>query len=262
MGDEPSRIVITRAEIRTLVSGFTQAWQRPPTEEELTGLINDRVREEVYFREAMALGLDKDDTVIRRRLRQKMEFVSDDIIAQREPTDAELNAYLESHADLFRIEPRFTFQQIYLSPEKRGAHLARDAQRLLARLNHLDGRIDPSMAGDSSLIEHDFTAAPTGRIAKVFGDQFAAALGDLNSNHWYGPIESAYGQHLVLIKDRIDGRSPALAEAYDTVRREWESAQRQATNEKFFQSLLKRYAVTVEPPDPTTDIQKQKIAQR
>jgi parvulin-like peptidyl-prolyl isomerase len=118
------------------------------------------------------------------------------------------------------------------------------------------------MAGDSSLIEHEFTAAPMGRIAKVFGEKFAAALGELKSNHWYGPIESAYGQHLVLINDRIDGRSPALAEAYDTVRREWESAQRQETNEKFYQSLLKRYAVTVEPPGPTTDIQKQKIAQR
>ncbi len=259
---EPNKIVITQGEIRTLVAGFTQAWQRPPTEDELTGLINDRVREEVYFREAIALGLDKEDTVIRRRLRQKMEFFSDDIMVQREPTDAELNAYLQSHIDLFRIEPHFTFQQIYLNPERHGTHLARDAKRLLARLNHFDGRIDTSMVGDSSLIEHEFIAAPTGRIAKIFGEKFAATLSDLNPNHWYGPIESGYGQHLVLINDRIDGRSPKLAEAYDTVRREWESAQRQETNEKFYQSLLKRFAVIVEQPEPTTDIQKQKFAQK
>jgi hypothetical protein len=220
------------------------------------------VREEVYLREAIALGLDKDDSVIRRRLRQKMEFVSEDITAQREPTDAELNAYLQAHVDLFRIEPRFTFQQIYLNPEKHGAHLERDAQRLLARLNHFDGRIDTSMAGDSSLIEHEFTAAPTGKIAKVFGDKFAATLADLNSNRWYGPIESGYGQHLVLINDRIDGRSPELAEVYDSVRREWESAQRQETNEKFYQSLLKRFTVIIEQPEPTTAIQERKFAQR
>ena len=109
-----------------MASGFSQQWQRPPTREELEGLIRDRVQEEVYYREALALGLDRDDTIIRRRLRQKMEFISDDVAAQAEPTEVELHAYLKEHADAFRVERRFTFRQVYLNPERHGEHLARD----------------------------------------------------------------------------------------------------------------------------------------
>ena len=117
--DEPGKIVITQRQIDHLATGFAKTWQRPPAEQELTGLIQEHVREEVFCREAVAMGMDKDDTVIRRRLRQKMEFVSDDIAAQTEPTEADLNAYLQEHADAFRIEQQFTFQQVYLNPQKR-----------------------------------------------------------------------------------------------------------------------------------------------
>jgi len=108
-----------------LASNFSKLWQRPPTDGELNSLINDRVREEIATREAMALGLDKDDVVIRRRLRQKLEFVSEDTAAQVEPTEADLTAYLNAHPDSFRTEPRYTFDQFYFDPLKRGASLAR-----------------------------------------------------------------------------------------------------------------------------------------
>ena len=117
-------------------------------------MIRDRVREEVYCREAMALGLDKDDTIIRRRLRQKMEFVSDDVAAQAEPTDDELNAYLHAHPDAFRVERQFTFSHVYLNPEKHGENLARDAAQLLAQLNQAGGKADVSALGDSFLLDH------------------------------------------------------------------------------------------------------------
>src|SRR3990172_3606014 len=94
---EPEKIVVTEGQIASMWEGFTRIWQRPPTSEELEGLIRDRVREEVYYREALALGLDKDDLIIRRRLRQKMEFISDDIVTLAQPTDAELGAYLTAH---------------------------------------------------------------------------------------------------------------------------------------------------------------------
>ena len=118
-----------------MLDSFTQTRQRPPTQEEWEGLIRDRVRQEVFYREALALGLDKDDLIIRRRLQQKMEFVSDDVAAQAQPTDAELNAYLQAHPDSFRVDQRFTFRQVYLNPEKHGKSLARDAAQLLAQLN-------------------------------------------------------------------------------------------------------------------------------
>src|SRR4029453_10496070 len=127
--DGPRKITVTQGQIENLVSAFAKAWQRPPTSEELAALVRDLVREEVYCREAMALGLDRDDTVIRRRLRQKMEFISDDLATQAQPTDAELDAYLTAPPDSFRVERRFTFTHVFLDPEKHGPNLARDAAR-------------------------------------------------------------------------------------------------------------------------------------
>jgi len=246
--DGPGKITVTHGQIENLVSGFTKAWQRPPTPEELAGLVRDLVREEVYCREAMALGLDKDDTVIRRRLRQKMEFISDDIAAMPEPTDFDLNAYLRTHTDRFRTEPTFTFSQVYLDPEKHGENLARDISALLARLNRAGGQAEVSALGDSLLMERSFTGAPASEVAKQFGENFAAKLGELSPGKWEGPVESGYGAHLVFVSERTEGRVPELAEVRDDVRREWANAQRLELNEKFYQELFKRYSVTIESP--------------
>ena len=137
--DQPGNIVISAGQVAAMAEGFARSWQRPPSREELEGLIRDRVQEEVYCREAVTLGLDKDDTVIRRRLRQKMEFVSDDIAALAEPTDDELNAYLKAHADTFRVQRQFTFSQVYLNAERRGENLARDTAQLLTQLQQAGG---------------------------------------------------------------------------------------------------------------------------
>jgi hypothetical protein len=159
----------------------------------LEGLIRDRVQEEVYCREAMALGLDKDDTIIRRRLRQKMEFVTDDVAALREPTDEELSAFLKTHADAFRVQRQFTFSQVYLNAERHGEKLARDTEQLLAQLRQAGDKADASALGDPSLLEHRFEAAPVTEIVKQFGEKFAAKLGNLSPGQWQGPVESGYG---------------------------------------------------------------------
>ena len=207
-GGQPARIVITQGQIASMAEGFGRTWQRPPTTDELEGLIRDRVREEVYCREAVALGLDKDDPIIRRRLRQKLEFVTDDVATQAEPTDGELSAYLKTHPDRFRVERRFTFRQVYLDPERHGENLARDAAQLLARLDQADRGTDVSELGDPFLLEHGFDAVPAGEIAKQFGENFAAKLGDLPLGQWQGPVESGYGVHLVFIGD-AHGRARA-----------------------------------------------------
>jgi hypothetical protein len=245
-GADSGKIVVTQGQISAMVVAFTRTWQRPPTAEEMKGLIQDRVREEVYCREAVALGLDKDDAVIRRQLRSKMEFVMNDVAAQAEPTEADLNAYLQAHPDRFRVEQRFTFSQVYLDPAKHGENLARDIAELLARLNRAGGKADESALGDSFLLEHTFTAAPASEVAKQFGEKFAAKLAELSPGQWQGPVESGYGVHLVLVSERTQGRVPALAEVHDDVRREWANAGRLELNEKFYQELLKRYSVTVE----------------
>ena len=200
--------MISQGQLASMMESFTRTRQRPPTREEWEGLIRDRVREEVYYREAMALGLDKDDTVIRRRLRQKMEFVSDDIAAQAQPTDAELNAYLQAHPDTFRVEQQFTFRQVYLNPEKHGANLARDAAQLLAQLNQAGGKTDVAALGDPFMLDTSFDAVPAGEVAKQFGDEFAAKLGGLQPGQWQGPVESGLRRASGL-RQRTHGRPSA-----------------------------------------------------
>lgn len=248
-GDAPRTIVVTAGRIEHLAAGFAKTWKRPPTREELDGLIDDWIRDEVATRQATALGLDKDDAVIRRRLRQKLEFVSEDIAARAEPTDAELNAYLQAHPDSFRQEPRFTFHQVYLDPSKHGDNADRDAARLLARLSRAGANIDSSTLGDSVLLDHTFRSVPAGEIAKQFGDAFAAELSEIPPGRWQGPIESGYGLHLVLVDERTQGRVPALPEVREAVRREWANAKRLEGSEAFYRDLLKRYTVTIERPD-------------
>jgi parvulin-like peptidyl-prolyl cis-trans isomerase-like protein len=258
---EPGKIVITQGQLASLMDGFARTRQRPPTPEEWKGLIRDRVREEVLYREALALGLDKDDIIIRRRLQQKMQFVTDDIVAQIQPTDDELNTYLKAHPDTFRAERRWTFSQVYLNPEKHGETLARDTARLLAQLNQAGGKADVSTLGDSLLLEHSFKAVPGSEVARQFGDKFATTLGELAPGQWQGPVESGYGTHLVFVSERTEGRAPALAEVRDAVMREWTNTQRLEANEKFYQELLKHYTVTIEAPQPVEELKKLAVTQ-
>jgi hypothetical protein len=252
-GSEPDEIVVSMGQVEHLAAGFAKTWQRPPTPQELAGLVRDRVREEVYFREAIALGLDKDDTVIRRRLRQKMEFISDDIAAQIEPAETDLEAYLSAHPDAFLVEPRFSFRQVYLNPDKHGEKLDRDTEELLAQLKRADSKADPAALGDSMLLDYQFTNVSARAVANQFGKAFAARLAKLTTGQWQGPVESGYGVHLVWVSERTEARLPALAEVRDAVRREWENAQRLEANEKFYLELLKRYTVTIEGLEPVAE---------
>lgn len=247
---EPGKIVITQGQIEHLAAGYNRVYGRPVSPEELEGLIDDYVREEVYYREALALGLDRDDPVIRNRLRLKMEFISDDVAAQAEPTEEQLRRYLQEHPDTFRIEPRFTFSQVYLNPERHRESLAHDAAQLLTQLNQAGDKADVSELGDPFLLEHNFAALAASEVVKQFGEKFAARLGELPRDQWQGPVESGYGVHLVFVLETTQGRVPTLEEVRDAVRREWANARRLEVNEKFYQNLLKRYTVTVERPQP------------
>jgi hypothetical protein len=253
---EPGKIIISAGQVAAMAESFTGTWRRPPTREEIEGLIRDRVQEEVYYREAMALGLDKDDTIIRRRLRQKLEFLTDDVAALAEPTDDELSAYLKAHPDTFRVQRQFTFSHVYLNRERRGENLARDTTQLLAQLQQAGGKTDLSELGDPFLLEHKFQSLPASEAVNQFGEKFASKLGKLSLGQWQGPVESGYGVHLVWISERTEGHVPALAEVRDAVRREWANTRRLETNEKFYAELLKRYTVTIEHPQMVEEQKK------
>ena len=243
--EKPDRIVITGPKIEQIASLFAKAWQRPPTAAELKDLIDDYVKEEILVREAFALGIDKDDTVIRRRLRLKMEFLSDAESDALLPTDPELAAYLKANPAKFEIDPMIAFRQIYLNPQRRGGTLDQDAATILEVL-HSDVRPDPSTLGDSTLLPSELPVTSKSSIGHIFGREFADALRSATPGQWSGPIKSAFGFHIVRVSEYKTGRTPALDEVRDAVAREWTNEKRKARQDARFNELLKRYQVVIE----------------
>lgn len=240
-------IAVTTGDVENLALTFARTWQRPPTAEELKGLVDDLVREEILSREAVRLGLDRDDTVIRRRLSQKMEFVAEDLAATVEPTDDELAAWVAAHPDDYREEPRTSFRHVFLG-EARGESLEADARELLARLRAAGPDVDISTLGDRLLLPGEFGLERRTRVAAQLGDEFATALDAVPVGAWAGPLRSAYGLHLVLVTARIDGELPPLSEIRGTVRRDLLAERRARMQREFLEALLARYRVSVEWP--------------
>ena len=245
-------IVVSAGKIEHLAALFARTWQRPPTGEELDGLINDFVREEVAYREGMTIGLDRDDTIIRRRVCQKLEFIAEDIANLAEPSDAELADYLAAHADQFRVDPRLTFRQVYLNSDQRGDSVESDARDLLIAFKG-DPSVDASTLGDRILLEHGYADVAMRDVASLFGQRFAAAIVEIDMGTWQGPIESGYGLHLVLVDERREGRLPDLDEVRNQVRREWENVRREEAIKKFYAYMLDSYEVVIEWPEPGTE---------
>jgi hypothetical protein len=241
------RIVITEGRIEQLAAGFNAIHQRMPTSLELDGMIEESVREEVYSREAVSMGLDRDDTIIRRRLMTKLQFLSEDTTPIAEPTEAQLQAYLDAHAADFRVETRYSLTHIYLNPQRHGERLDADVQRLLAQLRR-DGPAAASQLGDPFLLDLELDDAAAGELARQFGGDFEIALRTLPIGEWSGPVSSSFGTHVVLIRKRNAERTAVLADVRDDVRRKWIQDQRERANDRFYSDLRKRYAVTVERP--------------
>jgi PPIC-type PPIASE domain len=247
--DKPGEIVVRQAAIENLATGFTRTWQRPPTEDELQGLVRDYIREEAAYREALSLGLDRDDMIVRRRLRQKLEFVSDELATRKEPSDADLQSFLEAHRETFQTEPLFSFRQIYFNPQMHGENLHRDVARALDDLQHSGSHVHKTGPGDPFLLQQTFDDVSVPDLKKTFGDRFASAINALPVGSWQGPIDSGYGAHLVCVTKHTDSRLPALAEVREQVRREYLDAKRREVVDKFYKALLSRYSVRIEPPE-------------
>jgi len=241
--DAPREIVVTEARVGALAENFAKTWMRPPVPQELRGLVDDYVKEEVFYREAVGIGLDRDDTVIRRRLRQKMEFVSEDVAESRQPTEVELQQFLDAHADKFVSAPTLTFQQVFVSTDRRGDAARPAAERLLAELQAGKGPADPAQAGDPTILPPSMQQATPQEIANTFGEAFATDVEAAPVGQWMGPVESAYGLHLIRVEAATPSTKPTLAEIRPAVLREWQSVQRQQVNDAFYQSLRSKYEV-------------------
>ncbi|HUW74175.1 MAG TPA: peptidylprolyl isomerase [Methyloceanibacter sp.] len=242
--DEPrDRIVVTEGRVQQLAQVFAKTWQRPPSPEELRGLVDAHIKEEVYYREAIKLGLDRDDTLIRRRMQQKMEFVTEPADELLQPDDATLQDYLDDHRADFRVEPRLAFEQVFLNPGKSGEGALVRADEALKVLKASDGI--PADVGDPTLLPGQMQLTPLGGIERNFGEAFAANLTDLPENEWAGPIQSAYGLHLVRVTKRIDGYDPKLADVRDAVAQKWRTEKRDDFQAQAYDQLLAKYDVVL-----------------
>jgi PPIC-type PPIASE domain len=252
--DPPERIVVSSARIDNLADGFARTWRRPPGKEELQGLIDDYIRDEVFYREGRAAGLDRDDVIIRRRVRQKMEFFAEDISAV-EPSEKQLTAYLESNPDRFKTEDRLTFHQVFLSATRHAEGLDDDIKRLANGLAHANATVDTATLGDAFLLGDEFHAMSVSELAGIFGDDFSKRVSVMEQGRWQGPISSSFGQHFVYIDERISGGLPPIDTVRDAVRREWSNARRLDAEQKLYASLRERYEIVVEGPSSVKSAQ-------
>ena len=237
------KIAVTQSDIDQMIVTFTRTWQRPPTEEEVKSLVEDFVRNEIYYREALAMGLDRDDAVIRRRMRQKMEFILEDITAQSKPTDEELLAYMKKRPDSYRVDPQMAFRHVYVNVDRRGKNAEADARQILAQLNE---GTDPDSVGDTILLDAEIGLSPLWDIRKQFGEEFSRNLLELKSGKWEGPVRSGFGLHLVLVTKRVGGHLPELKEVREMVKRDWMFERQKELKDAAYARIRERYTVAVE----------------
>ncbi len=237
-------IVVERERIEQLMMGFQAVWRRPPTDDELRALIDDFVREEIYYREALALGLDRNDAVVRRRLRQKMEFLTDTGADILKPAAGELEAYLAANEQTFRSGPRLAFEQIYFGETP-------DPESIAGSLSALqsDPVPDLSVLGERTLLPAQLSLSPPDAIDGVFGQGFFERLAELPPGVWAGPVVSAYGVHLVRIIDSLPARMPPLEEVRHAVLRDWKAAKALEIRELHDARLRERFVVEIRGAD-------------
>jgi hypothetical protein len=243
---QDGKIIVTSGRIEQLATGFVRVWQRAPSAEELDGLIEDSVREEVLYREALAMGLDKDDSVIRRRLRQKFEFLTEDTADAVHPTDETLQAWLDSHPEQFSQRPKVAFRQVFVSLARRGAAASNDALKLLAQLNSAGHEVDASDQGDTTMLPHELPLSSNDEILRIFGGEFAQQLARTEPGRWAGPLRSGYGLHLVYVSERTQGAMPPLDDVREVVRRDWFATRRRDEADSNYRALRAKYAIVVE----------------
>jgi hypothetical protein len=245
--DTSRRIELTNDDLRQLEISWTAQWQRPPTQEEMRNLVEDKVRQEILYREGLALGLDRDDTIVKRRLAQKMEFLSDDISALRDPSLDELRKWYAKNGAQFSLPSRITFRHLYFSPDKRGAQARDAAASALAKLpDKSAATIDLTSLGDPFMFQDHYAESTSGEVAKVFGTGFAEELFKLPPGKWKGPVESGLGWHLVWVDSIIPPRTPEFEEVdILEIKSQWFAAQRAETKRELFAAMRARYEIVL-----------------
>ena len=246
VSEEPADVItITPQRIDQLVAGFSSVWNRDPTPDEVAAMIEEDIREEVYYREALALGLDRNDTIVRRRLRQKMEFLLDNSAGLLEPTRDELETYYNANQETFVREPRLALEHIYLGNTADPQMIARSLETLRS-----DPTADPSSLGERSLLPARLGLSPRNAIDGVFGEGFFGQILDIAPGAWAGPVTSSFGVHLVRIVERLPARMPPLDEIREAVLRDWRAAKAREIRDLDYARRRENFAIEVRRRDP------------
>lgn len=247
--ESPRQIALTLDDLRQMDMYFESQWHRQPTPAEFQAMVEDRVREEVLYREALAMGLDKDDTIVKRRMAQKMQFLAEDVAAAHEPSTAELKAWFEKNSNKFALPSRYSFRHLYFSPDKRGKKAQEDATKTLGKIagQPEDSKLAVSLADRFMFQDYYGDRAPEA-LAKEFGPQFVVALEKLKPGSWQGPIESGYGWHLVFVDTVIPGRIPAFEEMEPDVKTAWLGEQKATAWQKAYAEMRAKYTVLLPAP--------------
>ncbi|SFM21585.1 peptidylprolyl isomerase [Marinobacter zhejiangensis] len=235
---QPNTIYVTQQVIDNLKAQHSQTWQRTPTADELEQLVQGWLREEILFREGMAMGLAENDPIVRRRVSQKMTYLAETALPA-EPTDSQLRLWLDNHPDDYLIQPRYSFRQVFLNPDHYDEPLTEVADKLLPRLKSGEGGI----TGDSRLLPQTFDGVTAYEVQRRFGDAFQSNLGLLPVGEWSGPVVSGLGAHLVLLTAHSPARPAVLAEVRQAVARDWLNAQAKQVQQQLYESLRGRYSV-------------------
>jgi hypothetical protein len=249
--EDDKTIVVSAGEIEWMQTAWQKRWNRPPTAQEFDGLIQQYIRETVLYREALTMGLNQHDQVIRRRLAQKLEFLAKDLVALTPPTDEELQTYFDTHRDRYQEPARYTFTQVFIDPDKRGDTTLDDARAIKATLIAQGDAIENAGAlGDDFMLQNYYPQKEQAEIQKLFGSGFAESLVDLSPGQWHGPVLSGYGTHLVYVSNISEPPPPVFAEVRERVVQDWTTEKGEELNEKFYANLRDRYTIVIEEVTP------------
>ena len=240
-------ITVSSGEIQWMANSWQKRWTRPPTRAELEGMIRQYIRETVLYREALAMGLDEDDTIIRRRLAQKLEFLSQDLLTPADPGRQVLEAWFDANPDKYIAPDLYTMTHIFLDPDKRGAQALEDAETIRDALNASGGVPDNiNEFGDAFMLQSYYPDRSQVELTKLFGAEFARSVTELEPGRWFAPVLSGYGVHVVYVSSHTPAPAPEFAQVEERVRQDWIEANREELNQQFIEGLLSRYEIIVE----------------
>ena len=243
-------IELGQGELGQLFESFSRTWQRPPTEAEFANLVDSRVKEEVFYREGLKMSLDKDDTLVRRRMQQKMEFLLEPSAEELIPKEGELEAYLAANARKFRTQDRLAFRQIFFDGKGSSESTVERAKIVRAHLE--TAAASEETAGDPTLLPERMELSDADVVASIFGKDFVAALKLVPEGEWVGPLNSPFGGHLVYVDEKKEGGTPPLADVREAVRLDWESGRRSQIAAQRYDDMKKHYEVRVIWPTGTS----------